>query len=413
MRQICLLLLGACLVLPAYAQDAASAYTDAASSADNASAMTPQSSTDTTTEAPTTGTTDAAPADTGTAAAPPAATDTAPAGSEATDTAPASAGDSAATDTSAPADTGATPDQAASPAAAGNPYADAGSPAASTPIENTDAGAAAAPAAAAGGNPYADAGSPAATSGGNPYADAGSPAATSGGNPYADAGSPAATSGGNPYADAGSPAATSGSISTASEATSSESSSSAEPEETRNPIKLYVGYDRTHINFQISGVTQGPVAGPTPPTTTPQSPLQQQFGSSDLTSNFNQIRAGVRVFNTVGIEAHYGRKGSSGNAPGTVEVKNYEGIFIVPTATVLNTVELAAVLGYNWIQLDRPGASKKLNGIAYGLNLELPLRVLWEKLPNIRLGGGVMVYQSGSRSHIYGTHFGARYDFSL
>ncbi|HWU68226.1 MAG TPA: hypothetical protein VN046_05075 [Stenotrophobium sp.] len=425
MRKICLLLLGACFVLPAYAQDAASAYTDAATAADNSGTMTPQGSSDSTAAAPadagtapdtsTSPAADAAPASAATpeASSAPASADAAPADSGSAETAPAPA----AADTSAPADAGAAPDQsttspaspaadASAPAATGNPYADAGSPAASTPIAGGDTGAAA---------PAAAESAPAAAGGGNPYADAGSPAATSGGNPYADAGSPAATSGGNPYADAGSPAATSGSIGGESEAAGAGSSGSSSESEAppSNPIKLYVGYDRTHINFQISGLPQGPVAGPTPPATTPQSPLQQQFGSSNLSSNFNQIRAGVRVFDTVGIEAHYGRKGSSGDEAGTVAVKGYEGIYVVPTATVLNTVEVAAVLGYNWLQLERPGAKANLDGVAYGVNMELPLRVLWEKLPNIRLGGGVMVYQHGSASRVYGTHFGARYDFSL
>ncbi|MGH8461105.1 MAG: hypothetical protein ACRESS_05825 [Stenotrophobium sp.] len=353
MKKIGVLLLGACFVLPVYAQDAADSTPADASPA----AASPDAAAPTDTSAPATPTAD-------NSGAPASTTDSSTAS-------PAAAPDAAAT----PAD--------AAPAASDNSAAAAEAPA-----------------------------TPAADSSATPSAagdTSSAPAADSSATPT-DTTPAASDNSAAPAADAS--AATPATDSSASTDSSSDASASTD-QTPRTPIKLYVGYDRTHVNFQISGEPAGPVTGPTPPATTPQSPLQQQFGSSNLSSNFNQIRVGVRAFDVIGIEAHYGHKATNGTAPGTVAVKNYEGIYLVPTGTLLGTVEVGAVLGYDWLQMERPGASAKLHGIAYGVNAELPIRVLWDKLPNIRLGGGVMVYQHDSRSRVYGTHFGVRYDFSL
>jgi hypothetical protein len=170
----------------------------------------------------------------------------------------------------------------------------------------------------------------------------------------------------------------------------------------RKPLNLYVGYDYVHTNFLASN----PNSPPTPNSTS-------QFGTNNLGSKFHQVRAGLRLFDVIGLEAHYGIKVGDGVKPDTIATSNYAGLYFVPTGTLFETVEISALLGYARMSLEQPGASLSVHGSSYGANLELPLRRLSESLPDIRIGGGVMVYHHDTESRIYGTHFGIRYDFRI
>jgi hypothetical protein len=140
-------------------------------------------------------------------------------------------------------------------------------------------------------------------------------------------------------------------------------------------------------------------------------------------SRFWDLRVGYRLFKAIGVEVHYGIQDKSDDNLGDFKVRNYYGVFAVPTANVFNLFELAFPLGYTNSGVTINGTTadgtsnelvqKHLNSIAYGARAELPIRVFWNSLPNIRLTGGGMVYYQRSDAREYGFNFGLRYDFGF
>jgi hypothetical protein len=150
------------------------------------------------------------------------------------------------------------------------------------------------------------------------------------------------------------------------------------------------------------------------------------FGNLQNTSydsRFWDVRVGYRLFKAIGVEAHVGIQDKDDKDLGDFKVRNYYGIFAVPTANVFNLFEIAFPLGYTNSGVTINGTTsdgtanelvqKHLNSIAYGARAELPIRVFWGDLPNIRLTGGGMVYYQRSDAREYGFHFGLRYDFGF
>ena len=212
----------------------------------------------------------------------------------------------------------------------------------------------------------------------------------------------AATTESAPAEAASTDAAPAESAETTSAESSSEQTAPADTQSERKPFKFYVGYDYTHMNMLIS--SNNPPA---------KSSLETRFGGDFFTTNFHQARAGIRLFDVIGLEAHYGFKSDDDTGAGKIRMKNYGGIYIAPTGTMLETVEVAALIGYSYMKVERPGAEETLRGISYGVNMELPIRNLWDALPDLRLGGGGMVYHRDRESRTYGAHFGLRYDFKI
>ena len=187
------------------------------------------------------------------------------------------------------------------------------------------------------------------------------------------------------------------------EASAEAAPAEAAPAEERKPWQLYAGYDYAMVNFLASSRNSPP---------TPND--ANQFSNDNLHGNFHQVRAGVRVFDVIGIEAHYGIKAGGDNKPDSMAVKNNMGLYFVPTGTLFDVVEISALLGYASTKMEHAGKSLTVRGSSYGANLEVPLRpLLGEWMPDIRVGGGFMVYHHDSESRIYGSHFGLRYDFKV
>lgn len=143
-----------------------------------------------------------------------------------------------------------------------------------------------------------------------------------------------------------------------------------------------------------------------------------QFPQGDYDLRFVDIRAGYRLFNAIGLEAHYGVKTEDEKSDGgTLGLDHYYGIFAVPTATVFNAFEIGVPLGYSRTSVTREANGVKrstdLNSASFGLNIEVPIRVFWNKLPDIRLTGGGTVYDQKTDARLYGFHFGARFDFGF
>jgi membrane protein involved in colicin uptake len=292
-----------------------------------------------------------------------------------------------AADTTAPAE--AAPADAAPAADASAPAADAAAPAdAAAAPADASAAPASADAAPAGDTPPADATASA------PAADAAAPTDSA---PAADAASTDAAASGSTDSSAA-PADASASA----EAAPAEAAAAA-PAGERKPWQLYAGYDYAMANFLASS------------SNSPSTPNKaNQFSSDNLHGSFHQIRAGVRVFDVIGIEAHYGIKAGSEGQPSSMGIKNNMGLYFVPTGTLFDVVEISALIGYASTKLEHGGNTLSVHGSSYGANLEVPLRpLLGEWMPDIRVGGGFMVYHHDSESRIYGSHFGLRYDFKV
>ena len=142
------------------------------------------------------------------------------------------------------------------------------------------------------------------------------------------------------------------------------------------------------------------------------------LADGNYSSNMYDLRVGYRLLHAVGIEVHYGIKAKDGTDPGSFGVEHYYGVFIAPTATVLNTVELSALVGYTWdgVSQELPGQprqSSSFNSAAFGANLEFPIKAISTSLPNLRITGGGIVTVQNNDQRIYGFHAGLRYDFGL
>ncbi len=285
------------------------------------------------------------------------------------------------------------------------PAADTAAPAEAAPADAAPAEAApaadAAPADAAASAPAADAA---------PAAAATDTAAPAGDTPPADAAAattePAATDAA-PAADAAAsgsaPADAAATDASAAPAAASAEAAPAAPAEERKPWKLYAGYNYVLANFLASS----PDNPPTPN-------KANQFSTDNLHGKFHDIRFGARFFEVVGLEAHYGVKSGSDDKPDTMGIKNTMALYVVPTGTLFDTVEIAALLGYASTKLEHAGKTLSIHGASYGVNMELPLRpLLGEWMPDLRVGGGFMVYHEDSQSRVYGSHFGVRWDFKV
>lgn len=173
----------------------------------------------------------------------------------------------------------------------------------------------------------------------------------------------------------------------AEEAPTEEAAAEAEPAE---PLALYVGADWVMSTLSLSNT------GAT--------------GASELDSGMYRARIGMRALEAVGLELQLGLDNSD-DEPGSVETESYYGVFLVPTATVLNVAELAFPVGYAQSSFAQGSASNDFRSIAYGIDAELPIRTFGESLPDVRLTLGWMVYYQKSDARAYGANAGVRYDF--
>jgi hypothetical protein len=162
-------------------------------------------------------------------------------------------------------------------------------------------------------------------------------------------------------------------------------------EEPAEPLALYVGLDWVMTTLSVSA----PLA----------------TGADEFDSGMYRARVGMRALEAIGLEFQFGVDNSD-EEPGSVETKSYYGLFLVPTATVFEVVELAFPVGYAQSEFGAGGAgSESLRSIAYGIDGELPLRTFGAELPDIRLTAGWMIYYQKSDARAYGANAGLRYDF--
>ena len=183
-----------------------------------------------------------------------------------------------------------------------------------------------------------------------------------------------------------------------SEESYSEEGSSEETasEDDGEPLYLYAGVDMAEVRASFS-----------------DDALVAKFGGDKLNSSFYRLRVGTRLFEAIGIEAHYGLPDQDDSGQRNFETGEYYGVFVVPTGVFLDVVEISAPVGYTLTKVERGGASEKFDAVSFGMNIEVPITLNSEWLPDIRIGGGGTVYQAKNDARLYGYHFGIRLDFKL
>ena len=166
------------------------------------------------------------------------------------------------------------------------------------------------------------------------------------------------------------------------------------PAEAAAPYALYVGIakDQATVSFADAG-------------------LQARFGGRRFDSSQLRLRAGMRLWDAIGVELQLGSN-SADTAKGEVELSGYKGLMFVPTGVVFDLLEVSGMLGYSEVEAERGAQSEKLAGTSYGFNVELPLRSFSESLPNLRLGAGGLVYNDRRSARAFSLNAGLRYDFN-
>lgn len=167
-------------------------------------------------------------------------------------------------------------------------------------------------------------------------------------------------------------------------------------EDSGEPFEFYLGVDMAELKVALSDPA-----------------LETAFGSDELKSSMYRIRAGMRLLEAVGIELHYGVADDKDDEPKKFEVGQYYGIFVVPTGSLFEVIEISVPIGYASVDAERGGASETFDGVSYGVNLEVPITLGSDWFPDIRIGGGGLVYRADKESRVYGYHFGVRLDFKI
>ncbi|MEQ1439396.1 outer membrane beta-barrel protein [Fontimonas sp. SYSU GA230001] len=179
----------------------------------------------------------------------------------------------------------------------------------------------------------------------------------------------------------------------ASDEAGDEAGSGEEPGEGH---KFYVGGDYvwTHVSFSKPA-------------------LGAAFGGEELDSKMYRVRAGMRVFEAVGLEVQAGFDGGSSDKPndGEYSTQQFYGVYLVPTGVLFDLVEVGGAIGYASTKLERGSASETLSGASFGVNLDIPL--FTSDALELRVGGGGTVFRAQNSARISGYHAGVRIDFRL
>jgi hypothetical protein len=166
----------------------------------------------------------------------------------------------------------------------------------------------------------------------------------------------------------------------------------AEAEAPKEPWPVYAGISYAKTKVSSSG------AG--------------SLGTADYHGKFLSARVGKRLFDGLGLEFQYGMD-LSDFASNEISTDRYYGLFLVPTATVFESVELAFPVGYGRGQYSLGQKTAVSKSVAYGFKVEVPLKAFGDSYPDLRLTGGWMIYNQTSAARVYGPEFGVRYDFNV
>ncbi|WP_028081966.1 hypothetical protein [Solimonas soli] len=165
----------------------------------------------------------------------------------------------------------------------------------------------------------------------------------------------------------------------------------------REPFYVYGGVDYAFLSTSLS-----------------KDSLKQALGGDEFDSDFYRLRVGTRLFPSIGIEAQFGVKNEDGNASDKVETNQMYGLYVVPTGNLFRFLEVSAPIGYSHLRLENNNGSVKFDSLSFGLNVEFPVYVNPEsRFPDVRIGGGGVVYYAEREARTYSYHAGVRLDFKL
>src|SRR5581483_6005484 len=197
------------------------------------------------------------------------------------------------------------------------------------------------------------------------------PATTEAAPATGEAAAPAATEAApTEAAPAAAEAAPSGTESTPTvEATPTESAPAEAAPSERKPWIFYAGADYGSVKVSFS----------------------DNNGGADFSNRIWQARVGMRLTDAIGLEGHFAKGLKDDDTPNQPMLDMAYGVYLVPTGTLLDIVEFGFPLGFSWTKLKAGDASTTEDGVSYGMNVEFPLKLVWDALPDIRIGGGGMV----------------------
>lgn len=175
-----------------------------------------------------------------------------------------------------------------------------------------------------------------------------------------------------------------------------DSSEASPAEEEGEPRRIYIGAAFDSMTFSASSPD-----------------LVAKFGGQEFSGIMVHGRLGMRVHEMIAVEFQGGAKAQNGVDPGTVQVANYLGLFVVPTGNLFDLLEVSAPIGFNSFSLIRGEAKEKFQRLSFGVNLELPVRVFKPMLPDLRFSVGYKTYYVETGSRVYGYHAGMRWDFEM
>lgn len=180
------------------------------------------------------------------------------------------------------------------------------------------------------------------------------------------------------------------------EVAADETADSSEPADEGGGLPLYLGVE--YVDFKTDVSDGG---------------LEDQLGGDEFDAQMFVIRGGVRLFEVIGLELQ-GGIGDSASGADELEVKQYFGAFFVPTGTLFELIEVSVRVGYSFMTLESEGGGEEdLDGMSYGIGVDLPIRSFGEGLPNLRFTSGGTIYQSDRESRSFGWHAGLRFDFAI
>lgn len=161
-------------------------------------------------------------------------------------------------------------------------------------------------------------------------------------------------------------------------------------------LKLYFGAERVEATLDLSDES-----------------LQEHYGTDKLEGGFYRGRAGIRLAPGIAIEGQGGFLPDDDKAANDAKFKHFYAAYLVTTGTVLDAVEISGRVGWAWIGVKNGGADESFNSVSYGVEVALPLRVISESIPDIRLIAGGTVFSQERQERSYGWSYGLRYDFNI
>lgn len=140
--------------------------------------------------------------------------------------------------------------------------------------------------------------------------------------------------------------------------------------------------------------------------------LEQRFGDDRLDGGLYRAHLGVQFVPGISLEGVVGFAPDKADAGDEFKAKQHYAVYLMPTGNVLDLFEVSARMGYAWSKAEAGnGQTERFDGVSYGVELQLPVRVIAASLPNLRVVVGATVLSQDKDARTASWHYGLRYDF--